>query len=160
MNPAPVMTNKEIEILLIADDPVETELIIRGLARQQLGDKLLHIGDQAEALGFISPDGRHYKHITDYHLKLILLATSISKTGGVELLQELKTSVHTRMIPVVIFTSSKEEYDIIESYRLGVNSYIIRPQGAEPFDRAIRSLCVYWLSLNQYPFHAGDRHYK
>jgi DNA-binding NarL/FixJ family response regulator len=154
------MTSKEIEILLIADDPVETELIIGGLSRQQLGDKLLHIGNRAEALEFISPAGSHYKHIADYHLKLILLVTSLSNTGGVELLRQLKTGIHTRMIPVVVFTSSKEDYDIIEGYQLGVNSYIIKPAGAEPFDRAIRSLCVYWLSLNQCPFHAGERHYK
>ncbi|HEY4150932.1 MAG TPA: response regulator [Chitinophagaceae bacterium] len=154
------MTSKDIEILIIADDPVETELIIGGLAKQQLSDKLLHIDNRAEALEFISSAGRRYKHIADYHLKLILLVTNLSNTSGVELLRQLKTGVHTRSIPVVIFTSSKEDYHIIEGYQLGVNSYIIKPAGVEPFDRAIRSLCVYWLSLNQCPFHGGERHYN
>jgi len=144
------MDNNQVEIILIEDNPDEADLAIRALKRHHLANNLIHIDDGAEALDFIFCNGK-YAERKHPQPKLILLDLKLPKVDGLEILRQLKANEKTRPIPVVVLTSSKEEKDIIESYRLGVNSYIVKPVNFESFTKAISDLGFYWLLLNQSP---------
>ena len=146
------MDHQEVEILLIEDNIHEAELAIRSLQKNNLANRLKHIDDGAEALEFIFCTGRYEGRSTSLNPKLILLDLKLPKVDGLEILRRLKSSQTTSLIPIVVLTSSKEEKDIIESYKLGVNSYIVKPMNFESFTKAIRELGIYWLFLNQHPF--------
>ena len=145
------MEQREIEILLIEDNPDEAELTIRSLKKHNLANKLMHLDDGAEALDFIFRKDPSAE--TDFHFnpKLILLDLKLPKVTGLEILSRLKEDDRTKMIPVVVLTSSKEEQDIFESYKLGVNAYIVKPVNFETFARAISDLGLFWLIRNQVP---------
>ncbi len=145
------MEKDNIEILLIEDNPHEAELTIRSLRKHNLANELLHIDDGAEALDFIFSKGNYAGNKKHLHPKLILLDLKLPKVDGLEILRQVKSNASTRMIPVVVLTSSKEEKDIIESYKLGVNSYIVKPVNFESFSKAIAELGLYWLIMNQRP---------
>lgn len=145
------MESHEIEILLIEDNPQEAELTIRSLKKHNLANKLLHIDDGAEALDFIFSKGKYAGNTAFLQPKLILLDLKLPKVDGLDILREIKSQELTRQIPVAILTSSKEEKDIIESYKLGVNSYIVKPVNFESFTKAVSELGLYWLLLNQSP---------
>src|SRR5262245_32548515 len=142
------MDQQDIDILLIEDNHHEAELAIRSLKRNNLANKLMHIDDGAEALDFIFSTGAHAGRKTTFSPKLILLDLKLPKVDGLEILRRLKSADATSMIPIVVLTSSKEEKDIIESYKLGVNSYIVKPVNFESFTKAIADLGMYWLLLN------------
>jgi CheY-like chemotaxis protein len=146
------MENYEVEILLIEDNPYEAELTMRSLKRSNLANKLKHIDDGAEAIDFIFSTGKYAGRTTPFNPKLILLDLKLPKVDGLEILRRLKAQDSTATIPVVVLTSSKEEKDIIESYRLGVNSYIVKPVQFESFTKAVNDVGLYWLLLNQNPF--------
>src|SRR5437016_9684198 len=112
-----------IEILLVEDNPHEAELTIRSLKKQNLVNKLVHIDDGEEALDFIFSKGKYALNDKVQQPKLILLDLKLPKVDGLEILRQLKADERTRQIPVVVLTSSKEEKDILETYKLGVNSY-------------------------------------
>ncbi len=145
------MEQREIEILLIEDNPDEAELTIRTLKKHNLANKLLHLDDGAEALEFIFPKDPSAE--TDFHFnpKLILLDLKLPKVTGLEILARLKADERTKMIPVVVLTSSREEQDVLESYKLGVNAYIVKPVNFEAFTRAVSDLGLFWLIKNQPP---------
>lgn len=141
----------EIEILLIEDNHDEAELTIRSLKKHNLANKLKHIDDGAEALDFIFSRGAFSDKGISSNPKLILLDLKLPKVNGLEILRQLKADERTKMIPVVVLTSSQEERDVVESYSLGVNSYIVKPVNFESFGKAIAELGLYWLILNHNP---------
>jgi CheY-like chemotaxis protein len=140
--------NNQLEILLIEDNHHEAELTIRSLKKHKLANKLKHIDDGAEALDFIFSRGAFSGKEISSNPKLILLDLKLPKVSGLEILRQLKADERTQMIPVVVLTSSQEERDVVESYRLGVNSYIVKPVNFESFGKAIAEIGLYWLILN------------
>ncbi len=146
------MTNKyEVDFLLVEDDHEEAELTIRSLKKNNLVNKIIHIDDGAEAIDFIFCKGKYAKNTGNQKPRMILLDLNLPKIGGLEILRRIKSSETTCMIPVVVLTSSAEERDIIDSYKLGVNSYIVKPVNFESFSKAIEELKLYWMVLNQGP---------
>lgn len=141
----------QVEILYIEDNHDEAELTIRSLNKHHLTNKLKHIDDGAEALDFIFARGVYAERSDIPHPRLILLDLKLPKVDGLEILRQLKSNEQTKIIPVVILTSSKEDKDVIDSYRLGVNSYIVKPVNFESFSKSVADLGFYWLLLNLSP---------
>ena len=140
-----------VEILLVEDNPEDAELSLRALKKHNLANRVVHVGDGEQALDFILARGSFESRNVENKPKLIILDLKLPKMDGLEVLKALKGDPATRAIPVVMMTSSKEERDIVESYRLGVNSYIVKPVDFEKFVIAVRDLGLYWLLLNQPP---------
>jgi two-component system response regulator len=136
-----------IEILLIEDNPYEAELAIRSLKSNNLGNTIRHIDDGADALDYLMSDEFMNSRLNC----LILLDLNLPRVDGLEILRYIKTNEILKILPVIILTSSKEEKDVIDSYRLGVNSYIVKPVNFDSFSKAIADLKMYWLLLNQWP---------
>lgn len=147
--------NRKTDIILIEDNPDEAELTIRELKKNNLAGNLVHFDDGAEALDFIFSNGKHASEQEPLNLKLILLDLKMPKMNGLEILRQLKSDEQTRTIPVVVLTSSREEKDIRESYRLGANSYIVKPVNFDSFSKAISELGHYWTIVNQGPVSSG-----
>ena len=126
-------------------------MTIRSLKKVNLANNLFHVKDGEEALDFIFARGTFSSREADNLPKVILLDIKMPKVDGIEVLRQLKTCESSRSIPVVIMTSSKEEQDIINSYELGVNSYVVKPVDFEGFARAVSQLGMYWLLTNQPP---------
>lgn len=143
------MIDNKVEILLVEDNPHDAEMTIRALRRVNLANKLIHVKDGAEALDFIFSKGVYSERNMDDKPKVILLDIKMPKVDGIEVLRQLKADEKTRSIPVVIMTSSKEEQDIITSYDIGVNSYVVKPVDFEGFAKAVSQLGYYWLITNQ-----------
>jgi two-component system response regulator len=141
--------NNEVEILIVEDNMSDAELTIRALRKNNLANKLVHVKDGAEALDFLFAEGSYSDRKTDQHPKVILLDLKMPKVNGVEVLKKIKSDERTKKIPVVILTSSKEDPDIEECYRLGANSYIVKPVGFESFIKSISDIGLYWMLLNQ-----------
>jgi two-component system response regulator len=140
-----------VELLLVEDNPQDLELALRALRKANLSNRIHVARDGAEALEFIFCEGPYTaRRITDCP-KVILLDLKLPKVDGLEVLKLIKSDPRTKMIPVVVLTSSKEQSDVIESYQLGVNSYIVKPVNFEQFAEAVRDLGLYWLLLNQPP---------
>ena len=141
----------EIEILLVEDNATDAELTIRTLKKHNLANKLVWIGDGAKALDFIFAEGGYEDRDINCKPKVILLDLRLPKVDGMEVLKKIKSDERTKTIPVIVLTSSKEDRDIIESYKLGVNSYINKPVEFESFTRTVGDLGLYWLLLNEPP---------
>ena len=141
---------KEVEILLVEDSELDAELTIWSLNKINLGNKLFHVKDGSEALDFIFKRGL-YEGVNSSKPKVILLDIKMPKVNGIEVLRQLKQNEQTRTIPIVIMTSSREEQDIVKSYELGVNSYVVKPVEFESFAKAVSELGLYWLLTNQAP---------
>jgi two-component system response regulator len=139
------MTESAVEILLVEDNPNDAELTLRVFDKHHLTNRIHLVRDGAEALEFL------FNANTQASLKVILLDLKLPKVDGLEVLRRLKADAQTRTIPVVVLTSSREERDIVESYQLGVNSYIVKPVDFGQFTDSIRQLGLYWLLLNQPP---------
>jgi two-component system response regulator len=137
--------NNAVEILLIEDNPDDAELTIRALKKHKLANHLLHLHDGEEALNFL------FSGNPTNIPKLILLDIKMPKVDGIEILKRIKSDPARKIIPVVILTSSKEERDIIDSYNLGVNAYIVKPVDFEKFVEAVSQIGFFWLLLNQPP---------
>jgi two-component system, response regulator len=146
------MSNENgVEILLVEDNPRDGELTLRALKKRDLANHPAWVRDGAEALEYLfgaSPNGPQR---VNHAPKLILLDLKLPKVDGLEVLRRFKGDERTRHIPVVVLTSSREEQDVVESYRLGVNSYIVKPVDFEKFAEAVAQLGLYWLLLNQPP---------
>jgi CheY-like chemotaxis protein len=143
--------NNEIEILLVEDDPQDVRLTLRELQRENVKNKVVVARDGAEALDFLFCRGAFSDRSPDHPPKLVLLDLKLPKVGGLEVLREIKTKPETRAIPVVVMTSSGEERDVVNSYKLGVNSYIQKPVDFEQFRQTIKTLGLYWLVVNRLP---------
>ncbi len=144
-------TSLTIEILLVEDSPEDLELTCRALKNANLSNHIQIARDGAEALEFIFCEGPHAARRIEDTPKLILLDLKLPKVDGLEVLQRIKSDPRTRHIPVVVLTSSKEQTDVVKSYALGVNSYIVKPVNFESFSRAVQELGMYWLLLNHPP---------
>jgi two-component system response regulator len=146
------MNLNEVEILLVEDNETDAELTIRALKRNNLANKLVWAKDGAEALDFIFATGKYSERDIEGGLpRLILLDLRMPKVDGLEVLQTIKADERTKMIPVVVLTSSKEDRDIVESYELGVNSYVSKPVEFDEFTEAVSTLGLYWMLLNNPP---------
>lgn len=142
-----------VDLLLVEDNPQDLELTLRALRKANLAN-LRVARDGAEALEYVFGEGAHAgRKITDAP-KMILLDLKLPKVDGLEVLRRLKGDPRTKSIPVVVLTSSREQRDIVESYQLGVNSYIVKPVNYERFAAVVRDLGLYWLLLNQ-PLNGG-----
>ena len=140
---------QEVEILLVEDNMADAELTIRALNKAKIANNILHLKDGAEALDKLFGKGEYAERDITKLPKVILLDIKMPKVDGIEVLRRLKASEHTKYIPVVIMTSSSEEKDIISSYELGVNSYVVKPVGFEDFAKAVGELGFYWMLLNK-----------
>lgn len=144
------MEHEHVELLLIEDNIHEAELAIRNLKKNNLANKLVHIDDGVEALDFIFSRGKYAGNKGSvFNPKLILLDLKLPKVNGIEILKEIRSNDSTKHIPVVILTSSNEQPDIEECYKLGANSYIVKPVNFESFSKAIADLGMYWMVLNK-----------
>jgi len=140
-----------VEVLLVEDSPEDRELALRAFKKANLTNLIEIARDGAEALEFLFCEGAHAGRKFEDGPKLVLLDLKLPKVDGLEVLRRLKGDPRTKTIPVVVLTSSKEQQDVIESYSLGVNSYIVKPVNFERFVAAVRDVGFYWLLLNQPP---------
>jgi two-component system response regulator len=139
----------QVEVLLVEDNVHDAEMTIRSLKKVNLANNLVHVKDGEEALEFVFAQGKFADRDVVNTPKVILLDIKMPKVDGIEVLRRIKAHEATRCIPVVIMTSSKEEQDIIDSYELGVNSYVVKPVDFEGFAKAVSQLGMYWLLTNQ-----------
>ena len=144
-------SNEVVEILLVEDNPDDAALALRALRNANLTNHIQLVRDGAEALDFIFCEGVHSQRHAEDGPKVILLDLKLPKVDGLDVLRRLKGDPRTKSIPTVILTSSKEQSDVVESYNLGVNSYIVKPVNFETFVTAVQQLGMYWLLLNQPP---------
>ncbi len=143
------MTENAVEILLVEDDPNDVELTLRAFKKQHIVNHLCVVRDGAEALEFIFCTGTHVNRSIQDAPRVILLDLKLPKVDGLEVLRRIKSDPRTQTTPVVVLTSSREERDLMESYRLGANSYIVKPVDFEKFTEAVQKIGLYWLLLNQ-----------
>lgn len=141
--------HQAFEILIVEDNPLDLEMTLRGLRKANIGNTIEVARDGAEALEYLFCEGAHAHRRIEDAPRLVLLDLKLPKVDGLEVLARLKGDPRTRGIPVVMLTSSKEQSDLVESYQLGVNSYIVKPVDFENFVAAARELGTYWLLLNQ-----------
>lgn len=146
------MNLNSLDLLLIEDNVSDAELTIRELKKHNLANNLFHVKDGEEALEFIFATGKYADSRSLLNPpKLILLDIQMPKVNGIEVLQKIKSDEQTKVIPVIMLTSSKEDPDIKACYKLGANSYIVKPVNFVGFAAAIKNLGFYWLLLNQPP---------
>lgn len=145
------MIETAVEILLVEDNLCDAELTLHSLRSNKVTNQIEVVRDGAEALDFIFCTGEYAHRNIENGPKVVLLDLKLPKVDGLEVLQRVKSDPRTCMIPVVVLTSSREDRDIIESYQLGVNSYIVKPVDFEQFTEAVRQLGLYWKLLNQSP---------
>ncbi|MEC9491920.1 response regulator [Flexistipes sp.] len=144
--------NDVVEILLVEDNPNDVEMALRAFKKNKLANSIFVVEDGEEALNFIFTKGKFVERAEKNLPKIILLDLKLPKVDGLEVLREIKGDENTKVIPVVVLTSSKEESDIVESYKLGVNSYIVKPVDFDKFVNTVKDLGFYWLLLNQRPY--------
>ncbi|MDD5491479.1 MAG: response regulator [bacterium] len=142
---------KEIELLIVEDDPNDAELLLRVFKQHRLVNKVSLLKDGAEALDFIFARGAYSAKEVNDESKVIILDLKLPKINGIEVLEKLKADERTRKIPVVVLTSSRENKDVKEAYRLGVNSYVTKPIKFDEFAKVVSELGIYWLMLNKLP---------
>ncbi|MCU1350166.1 MAG: response regulator receiver protein [Acidobacteria bacterium] len=141
--------NLEVEILIVEDNARDLELTMRALRKHNLGNRVFAVGDGEEALDFLFARGQYAQRRLGDGPHVILLDMKLPKVDGIEVLRQLKTDERTRSIPVVMVTSSAQERDMVESYRLGVNSYVVKPIDFDAFAKTIADLGFYWLAVNR-----------
>jgi len=144
-------SQSEVEILLVEDNPDDAELALRALKKHNLANHVVVATDGEEALDFIFGRGAYSGRKVENGPKIIILDLKLPKVDGLEVLRAVKGDERTKIIPIIALTSSNEEKDVIESYRLGVNSYIVKPVEFDKFVIAVRDLGLYWLLLNRPP---------
>ena len=133
---------EQIEILLVEDSAEDAEMTLRALRKNNLANRVHWVKDGAQALEYL---------LNSQAPKLVMLDLKMPRVGGTEVLRELKAHDHTRAIPVVVMTSSNEERDVVEAYRLGVNSYIVKPVAFEAFLETVSKIGLYWMLTNRTP---------
>ncbi len=148
-----MLMRKSVDILLVEDDAKDAELVLEALRQRQISDNVIHVVDGYEAMDFISNSGL-YVNWRDLRVpRLILLDLKLKTVSGLDVLRQLKAEDNTKTIPVVVFTGSQRDIDLIESYRLGVNSYVMKPAEAGKFMQVVGDIGNYWLNVNHPPAH-------
>jgi two-component system response regulator len=140
-----------IEVLLVEDNSSDAELAISSLREEMLANNLVWVKDGAAAIDFIFAQGEYSNREINNQPRIILLDLKMPKVGGIEVLKKIRSDERTKSIPVVVMTSSKEEKDIINSYNLGVNSYIVKPVDFDKFTKCVKEIGLYWLVINHPP---------
>jgi two-component system response regulator len=143
------MAASGVEILLVEDNPDDEALTLHALKKYKVTNNVHVVRDGAEALEFIFCTGRYADRQISDRPKVVLLDIKLPLVDGLEVLKRIKSDQRTKTLPVVMLTSSREERDLVESYRLGVNSYIVKPVNFEQFTESARVLGMYWLLLNK-----------
>jgi two-component system, response regulator len=138
-----------IEILIVEDNPRDAELTLRALKKHNLANSVLVAEDGEEALDFFFCRGKFEKRNFTNPPKVVLLDLKLPKVSGLEVLRAVKADIRTSHIPIVIVTSSKQEPDMVEAYKLGANSYVVKPVDFDQFINAMSSLGLYWLLINE-----------
>ena len=142
---------EQMEILLVEDNPTDAEMTLRALRRNNLANKVHWVKDGEQALEFMFRTGAYAGRDPATVPKLIMLDIKMPKVDGIEVLRRIKADERTRKVPVVVMTSSNEERDVVESYRLGVNSYIVKPVQFESFLETVAKIGLYWVITNRVP---------
>ena len=141
----------EVEVLLVEDNPSDAELTTRALKKRNLANRLFHVKDGAEAIDFLFAQGTFASRRVENGPKVVLLDLKLPKVDGIEVLRRIKSDDRTKIIPVVVMTSSREDRDLVDCYKLGVNGYVVKPVEFEDFARAVSDLGCYWLLINETP---------
>ena len=141
----------EVEILLVEGSPEDAELTIRALRHNKLANNIQVVEDGAEALAFLFCRGAFKDRPLSHYPKLVLLDLKLPKVSGMEVLRAMRADERTKAIPVVVFTSSKEERDLIDGYSLGVNAYAQKPVDFKQFSETVRQIGMFWMLINQAP---------
>lgn len=149
------MTHPDRAILLVEDNPNDAELTLRALTKSKIANPIVVAEDGEEALDFLFARGKYAERSAEPLPQLVLLDLKLPKVDGLEVLRALRDDPRTRLLPVVVLTSSVEEQDLLESYSLGANSFVRKPVDFVQFVEAVGHLGLYWLVLNEVP--AGSR---
>ena len=147
-----MIQEKAVDILLVEDDASDAALTLRALKQRNLGGRVFHVIDGDEALEFIFGTNFYGDWEPASAPRLILLDLKLRKVSGLDVMRELKSQDRTKVIPVVVLTSSREEIKTVESYKLGVNSYVIKPADGKQFAQVIGDIAYYWLTVNEPPY--------
>jgi two-component system, response regulator len=139
-----------VDILLAEDSDADAEMIVRALRKGSVVNQLVRVHDGVEALEFVFREGA-FSHRSNDQPKLILLDLKMPRLGGIDVLRRLKADERTKVIPIVMLTSSAEERDIVESYNLGVNSYLVKPVNFSTFTDVVAQAGLYWAVMNRLP---------
>jgi two-component system response regulator len=145
------MEMNAMDIILVEDNPSDAELTIRGLRKNKLINEIIHLKDGAEALEYLFSNEKFTSRSGTLTIKVILLDIKMPKVDGKQLLKIIKADPILNKVPVVVLSSSQEERDILECYKLGVNSYIVKPVEFDKFMRVVELVGLYWTSYNQMP---------
>ncbi len=143
--------NPPLEILLVEDNPQEAELTIRALKKRTLASSFAHVHDGQEAIDFLFGKGAYEGRDVSELPKVVLLDLKLPKLDGIDVLRILRADARTRVLPIVVLTSSREDCDVIQAYQLGANSYIVKPVNFENFLEVVSNMIVYWLLINELP---------
>jgi two-component system response regulator len=149
------MTDPGVEILLVEDNPNDVKLTLHAFKKHHVANRVHVVRDGAEALEYLFGTDRYAHRRVEDTPRVMLLDIKLPLVDGIEVLRRVKADARTAGIPVVVLTSSREEKDLVESYRLGVNSYIVKPVDFDRFSEVVRELGYYWLLLNQRPAAGG-----
>lgn len=139
-----------VEILLVEDSDADAELVVRALRKSNVVNNIVRLRDGVEALDFVFREGE-FKERRGAQPRLILLDLKMPRLGGIDVLRRLKSDDKEKVIPVVVLTSSAEERDVVDSYQLGVNSYLVKPVEFAPFSDVIKQMGLYWAVMNRAP---------
>jgi CheY-like chemotaxis protein len=139
------------DILVVEDNPTDVELTLRALSRFNLGNRVTVVEDGEEALAYLFGEGRFAGHPDGKTPRVVLLDLKLPKLSGLEVLARMRADERTRLTPVVVVTSSREDPDIRRAYELGANSYVVKPVEFDRFVEAVAHLGMYWLAVNQPP---------
>jgi CheY-like chemotaxis protein len=143
--------NETFEVLLIEDTDADAELTMRALKKRGLANNLIWVKDGAEALDFLYARGTFSQRVSSTNPKVILLDLRLPRVSGLDVLKTIKSDERLKAIPVVVLTSSKDDMDVRECYRLGVNSYISKPVAFDDFTKVVADMGMYWLLMNKPP---------
>jgi two-component system, response regulator len=139
----------EVEILLVEDNPQDLEMTLRALRRNNIANSITSVTDGEAALDFLFARGKYAGRSIDHPPRVVFLDLKLPKVDGIDVLKQIKSDERTKRIPVVVVTSSAEERDRVNSYRLGVNSYVVKPIEFESFVKTIADLGFYWMAINK-----------
>jgi len=142
---------EEKVILLVEDNPDDEELTIRTLKKNNILNNVIVAHDGVEALDYLFGTGKYSKRDTNIMPVIVMLDIKLPKIGGLDVLRHIRANDKTRLLPVVILTSSDEERDLIKSYQLGANSYVRKPVDFTRFQKTVQQLALYWILLNKVP---------